>query len=113
MTRWSASPAQRRDWLRLARTENVGPVTFEQLIQRYGDATAVLDVLPDLARRGGRTGALKVPSIAEAEAELEAGDKIGARLLLSREAAFPRLLAVLDPPPPSGPRAKSTAGRKP
>jgi DNA processing protein len=100
VTRWSASPEQRRDWLRLARTENVGPVTFEQLIQRYGDASAVLDVLPDLARRGGRVGGLKVPSIAEAEAELEAGEKIGARLILSREAAFPRLLAVLDPPPP-------------
>lgn len=100
MTRWSATAEQRRDWLRLARTENVGPVTFEQLIQRFGDASSALAALPDLARRGGRAAGLKTPTIPEAERELEAGEKIGAKLLLSREAAFPRLLAVLDPPPP-------------
>ena len=36
------SDAQRRDWLRLARTENVGPVTFDQLIVRFGEADAAL-----------------------------------------------------------------------
>jgi DNA processing protein len=40
------SEAARRDWLRLARSENVGPVTFEQLIRRYGDATKALAALP-------------------------------------------------------------------
>lgn len=94
------TPQARRDWLRLARTESVGAVTFEQLIQRYGDATSVLDVLPELARRGGRATPPRVPTIAQADAELEAGDKLGARLLLNREPDFPRLLAVLDPPPP-------------
>ena len=29
--------AARRDWLRLARTESVGPVTFDELIRRFGD----------------------------------------------------------------------------
>ena len=47
MTRWCASPEQRRDWLRLARTENVGPVTFEQLIQRYGVRAVPTTVLDD------------------------------------------------------------------
>ena len=42
----------RLDWLRLARTENVGPVTFAQLLGRYGDASAALAALPELARRG-------------------------------------------------------------
>jgi len=36
------SEAERRDWLRLARTENVGPVTFNQLIQRFGTAGKAL-----------------------------------------------------------------------
>ena len=72
------SPTGRRDWLRLARTENVGPVTFDQLITRFGDARAVLDALPDLARRGGRAAALKVPADGEIDRELEDGERLGA-----------------------------------
>ena len=46
MTLWAPTDAQRRDWLRLARSENVGPVTFEHLIQNQGDATPALAALP-------------------------------------------------------------------
>ena len=45
---------QRLDWLRLIRSENVGPRTFRALINQYGGASAALEALPDLARRGGR-----------------------------------------------------------
>lgn len=91
---------ERLAWLRLTRTEQVGPVTFEQLIGRYGSASAVLDALPDLARRGGRARPLRTPTPDEARRELAAGEAIGARLLCSADPEFPRLLAVLDPPPP-------------
>ncbi|WP_334161310.1 DNA-processing protein DprA [Phenylobacterium sp.] len=94
------SDAERRDWLRLARTENVGPVTFDQLIQRYGEADAALAALPELARRGGRTGGLKIASVADAEKELADGERLGARLIASCEPDFPQALAALDPPPP-------------
>ncbi|HEY8571316.1 DNA-processing protein DprA [Phenylobacterium sp.] len=92
--------AQRVDWLRLARAENVGPVTFDQLIGRYGEAGKALAALPDLARRGGRMGGIKIPSPAEAEAELAAGAVLGARLIAACEPEFPQALAALDPPPP-------------
>ena len=92
--------AGRRDWLRLARTENVGPVTFAQLINRYGEASIALAALPDLARRGGRVSPLGVPSLADITRELEAGTALGARLIASCEADFPGPLAALDPPPP-------------
>jgi DNA processing protein len=91
---------ERRDWLRLARAEAVGPVTFAHMIGRYGAAGAALAALPDLARRGGRTEAPRVPTIAEAERELAAGEAIGARLIAACEKTFPRVLAALDPPPP-------------
>jgi len=93
------SDAQRRDWLRLARTENVGAVTFDQLIGRFGEASLALAALPDLARRGGRTG-LRVASVAQAEQELADGAALGARLICSCEPDFPQALATLDPPPP-------------
>jgi hypothetical protein len=57
---------QRLDWLRLIRSENVGPRTFRALVNQFGGASAALEALPDLARRGGRL-LLKVATRAEAE----------------------------------------------
>lgn len=94
------TPAGRRDWLRLARTETVGPVAFAQLIARFGEASLALAALPDLARRAGRSAPLAIPSEAQAEAELEGGAALGARLICACETAFPQPLAALDPPPP-------------
>jgi len=50
------SAKDRLDWLRLIRTENVGPVTFRHLLARFGTAGTALEALPELARRGGRAG---------------------------------------------------------
>lgn len=94
------SEAERSDWLKLARTENVGPVTFDQLLQRFGTAAKALANLPDLARRGGRAAGLKLPTDAAVDKELADGAVLGARLIASCEPAFPRALAALDPPPP-------------
>ncbi|WP_374570892.1 DNA-processing protein DprA [Phenylobacterium sp.] len=94
------SDRERVAWLRLARTDTVGPVAFEQLLARFGDPAAALAALPDLARRAGRSGPLRIPSEAEVEAELAAGAALGARLICACETAFPQALAALDPPPP-------------
>ena len=88
------------DWLRLARTESVGPVTFAHLIARYGSASRALGELPNLARRGGSSDPIDICDARAAETELAAGAAIGARVLTSRSVGFPRLLSVLDPPPP-------------
>ena len=92
------SEAERRDWLRLARTENVGPVTFDQLLQRFGSAGKALAALPDLARRGGRP--IKLATDAQVDKELADGAAVGARLIAACEPDFPQALAALDPPPP-------------
>jgi DNA processing protein len=96
----AVSPAEQRDWLRLARTENVGPVTFQHLLKRCRTAAAALDALPALARQGGRLSSLAIPSVEDAERELAAGAALGGRLLTSSDADFPARLAALDPPPP-------------
>ena len=51
---------QRLDWLRLIRSDNVGPRTFRSLLRHYGDARAALDALPELARRGGAARAIRI-----------------------------------------------------
>jgi DNA processing protein len=92
--------AEQRDRLRLARTENVGPVAYTQLLARFRTARRALDALPDLARRGGRVRPLRAPTEAEADAELEAGHAAGAVLLTVGEPDYPARLAAVDPPPP-------------
>lgn len=91
--------AERVAWLRLARTQNVGPVTFAQLIGRYGSARAALDALPRLTRRGGGDP-LRIPSADDAARELQALAKLGGCMIASAESHFPRGLAALDAPPP-------------
>lgn len=92
--------AERADWLRLARTSSVGPVTFFQLLARYKSAAKALEGLPDLARKAGRKRPLKAPDAALIEAELEATNRHGAQVLTALDPAFPPLLRALDPPPP-------------
>ena len=92
------SSAERFARLRLARTERVGPVTFQQLLARFGSAERALEALPDLLRRGGQGHDL--PPVGMIDAELAAGEKAGARLIVSGDADYPEGLAALDPPPP-------------
>ena len=89
---------ERTAWLRLARTENVGPVTFAQLIKRFGGASRALEALPELARRGGRP--IRLATVEEADRELAAGAALGARLVCACEPEYPPMLAALDPAPP-------------
>jgi DNA processing protein len=93
------SDSERRAWLRLARTQNVGPVTFAQLIARFGSATAALAEVPRLARRGGGTET-RIPSDDDAKRELDALAKLGGRLIANGEPEFPPGLAALEAPPP-------------
>src|SRR5207248_1353495 len=67
-------PQERLDWLRLTRTETVGPVTFYALLRRFGSARAALDALPWLSRP------VAALSRRDAETELAALDRLGASL---------------------------------
>lgn len=87
------------DWLRLARADNVGPVTFAFLLKRYGSAAKALKALPNMARRAGSARQTIIPTVEEAERELQAGEAVGARLISMSDATFSTALAALDPPP--------------
>lgn len=90
---------ERRDWLRLMRSERVGPISFFQLLKRFGSAAAALEALPELARRGGRS-ALKVASVAAVDRELERLAALDTRLIGRFEPDYPEALAALDDAPP-------------
>jgi DNA processing protein len=92
--------AQRIDWLRLIRSDNVGPRTFRSLVNHFGSAKVALDRLPDLARRGGAARPGRICSEEDARAELAGSRKLGVSLLASGENGYPPRLAVLDDAPP-------------
>lgn len=89
---------QRFDWLRLMRTEGVGPRTFRSLINRFGGAGAALAALPGLARAAGRPVAL--PTEAAIERELAMMDRLGCRLVALGEGGYPAALASTHMAPP-------------
>src|SRR5258706_2684559 len=125
------SPAQRLDWLRLIRSENVGPRTFRALINHCGSAGAALKALPDLARRGGAGRPARICPHEDAERELAAATRMGVAFLALGEDEYPARLATIDDAPPLlavrgqaavlkepmiamvGPRNASGAGIKP
>lgn len=90
----------RIDRLRLIRSDNVGPRTFNALIAHFGSARAALEHLPELARRGGASRSGRIFGEAQAQAEIAAGEKIGVTLVAPEEAAYPPRLATLDDAPP-------------
>lgn len=96
----SLGHAERIDWLRLARSENIGPVTFLALLRRFGGPAAALDALPGLARRGGRQPPIRICSKAAAERELAALAGLGGHLIALCEPAYPAPLAAIADPPP-------------
>ena len=86
--------------LRLIRTASIGPVTYRQLIARFGDAAAAIEALPQLAARGGGRSPV-VAAVAVAEREIATARKLGARHLFIDDADYPELLAQLDDAPPA------------
>ena len=94
------SERERLNWLRLIRSDNVGPRTFRALIRHCGDAASALERLPELARRGGAARAGRIFSVNDALAELEACGKLGISLVATSEAHFPSRLSMIEDAPP-------------
>jgi DNA processing protein len=91
---------QRIDWLRLIRSDNVGPRTFRSLINHFGSAREALGRLPDLARRGGAARHMRICGEDDARTEIDASRTIGVSLVAPGEPGYPPRLALIDDAPP-------------
>ncbi|PST21211.1 DNA-protecting protein DprA [Rhizobium sp. JAB6] len=91
---------QRIAWLRLIRSDNVGPSTFRDLINHYGSAEAALAMLPELSQRGDSTRAVRIADERDALRELEAVHRFGARFVGIGEPDYPPALREIDGAPP-------------
>ncbi len=94
------SEQEQLNWLRLIRTDSIGPITFYQLIERFGSASDALKALPELAKRGGRKKPLVAPSERDVAKEYKALQKLGGRLVCAADADYPLALTATDDAPP-------------
>ena len=92
------SDEEKLDWLRLIRCDGIGPISFKGLLESHGSARAVIEALPEIARRSGR--ALKLPSEAGLRRELQAMAALSARFVAVGEADYPLSLAAIETAPP-------------
>jgi DNA processing protein len=81
------------------RSPGIGPVTYRQLIARFGSPAAALAAVPDLARRGGGAPP-RLFGADQAEREIASVEKLGAKYLVLGQGLYPRLLAEIDDAPP-------------
>lgn len=93
------SEQERFNRLRLIRSPRIGPVTFRQLIARFGSAGEALRAVPDLAARGGGKASIIDATLIEQEIALSRA--AGARYLLMGDADYPFLLEQMDGAPPA------------
>lgn len=95
----TASDPDRLAWLRLARSRNVGPASFQRLLKRFGGAGEALDALPEIAAKGGASK-YTACSLRQGEEELRRANAVGAAMICLGDRAYPaRLAEIVDPPP--------------
>lgn len=93
------SDQERLSVLQLIRSENVGPITFHNLMSYYGSAAKALEAIPELAKRGGSKRTITLCTTQAAEAEYEAITRYGAKVICCGEADYPALLAEIPDAP--------------
>lgn len=91
---------QRLHWLRLIRSEQIGPSTFRDLINHFGTAENAIDALPDLAKRGGAAKRIRIADLRDIEAELETASQLGIAVIAMAEPEYPSWLRAVDDAPP-------------
>lgn len=85
--------------IRLLRSANIGPVSYRQLLARFGSAEAAVEALPDLAARGAKRNYRAAPRTQISE-ELSKARAAGARYLFHDSPDYPALLGAIESAPP-------------
>jgi DNA processing protein len=84
----------------LSRSETIGPITFHRLIARFGSAEKALELLPSLAKRGGKKASPRIMTVQEASRELKMLSNIGGQLIVTGDELYPEWLQNIEDAPP-------------
>lgn len=100
MTAPPSSQAELFDWLRLIRSENVGPITFYQLLNKFGSASQALKALTNTTKKIPSLRKIHIASIKDVDAELKAIEKSKVHLICRGHSNYPTNLEALPDAPP-------------
>lgn len=84
------------NWLRLSRTETIGPVTFHRLLKKFGTASDVLSELPHIFKNKS----ISIWGEGEATRELEGLYKLGGHMVFAGDSEYPLALSAIEDAPP-------------
>jgi len=98
--RFHLTDEQKISWLQLYRSQNVGPVTFRDLISHFGSANTAIEAIPELAAKGGAAQKIEICDRDKAEREYYAVQQMNAKFIALGEPDFPELLRINDHSPP-------------
>jgi len=84
--------------IRLLRSPNIGPVSYFQLLRRFGSGVEALGALPELAGRGRKN--YRLAAADAVEDEIAAVKRAGARYLFHDSEDYPALLTETEGAPP-------------
>ena len=86
--------------LRIIRTEKIGPKTFFDLVKIYKDYSKIVDVIPNLSLRGGKSKPVEIASKDAIEKEIENTLSYGANYVTYNDKNYSNLLRKIDSAPP-------------
>lgn len=92
--------AEKIDRIRLFMSDNIGPITFNQLLSFYGSASEAIKNIHNLAQRGGRKKPYEIASVEKAEKQCQIAQDVGARIIFQKEEGYPKLLNMISDAPP-------------
>lgn len=96
----SISDKERLSWVRLSRTENIGPKTFHMLLDVCGSIDKAIESVPAMSVKGGRKKPITILSEKNAKIEIDQVEKFGARIIAACEPEYPKLLRKVSDHPP-------------
>ncbi|MET3559989.1 DNA processing protein [Bartonella japonica] len=91
---------QRLSWLQLLRSENIGAVSFRNLIDHYKTAENALAALSELRKKGKISSSLRIATVEDAEKEIQEAERLGIRFIGLGEPDYPSFLRMIEAPPP-------------
>ena len=90
--------ARNRAWLRLARTENLGPLGVRRLVDRFGGPLGAIEAIETSAI--GLKKPIRLADEKAIDTEIRATEKIGGQIMGWDDPLYPALLALIEDAPP-------------
>ena len=86
-------------YIRLARTKNIGPKTFFELLKLFSSPINAISHIQELGKRNKKFSLISIPSIGDILLEIERAEKFNAKIVLECYEEYPNVLRFFEDRP--------------